>query len=119
MRILAVAIAISAGIIFSAGEARSDMSVSKYQKNISSSEKRGMTEFYLEAVGTGITWTHSAFSANINYSLYCPPRGFTLTGDLARRLLNDFLRKNLGSQVTEKDSVSFALLKSLVFSYPC
>lgn len=96
-----------------------DMPVRAYQQNIQDPSKVSMTEFYLEAVGTGITWTNSAFSTSIDRSLFCAPPKFKLTGKYARRLLDAYLRKNLGTQVTSNDSVSLALLSALANAYPC
>ena len=58
--------AIAAALVafcFFPSSALSDMSISSYQDNIKSSSKRDMTYFYLEAVGTGITWTNGVFTS--------------------------------------------------------
>jgi hypothetical protein len=105
--------------IFYSSPSNADMPVRAYQQNIQDSSKVSMTEFYLEAVGTGITWTNSAFSTSIDRSLFCTPPKFKLTGKYARRLLDAYLRKNLGTQVTVNDSVSLVLLGALANVYPC
>ena len=99
--------------------ALSDMSVSSYQSNINKQTKRGMTFFYLEAVGTGITWTNSLLLSKTNYSLFCPPVKLSLKGELAVKLLNRHLRSPEGKQLRSDDSVSFALLSALIYAYPC
>jgi hypothetical protein len=101
------------------GPSNADMSIKAYQQNIRDSSKLSMTEFYLEAVGTGITWTNSAISTSIDRSLFCTPSKFKLTGKYARRLLDVYLRKNLGTLVTKNDSVSLALLSALAHAHPC
>ena len=99
--------------------ALSDMSISSYQKNIRSSSKRDMTYFYLEAVGTGITWTNSVFASKAKTSLFCMPKRTPLKGELAASILNEHLSSPQGRQLKKNDSVSLGLLIALMFRFPC
>lgn len=95
------------------------MAVSAYRKNIQNSSKSDMTIFYLEAVGTGITWTNSAFSAQLGSGLFCAPNKFKLTGELASNLINKLLKNASAYGIKENDSISYVLLVALANSYPC
>ena len=99
--------------------AHADMSVRAYQKNISNPDKRDFTIFYLEAVGTGITWTSNAYGVWTGKSVICMPKQYKLTGERAASLLSSFFRSNQSRRVKPKDSISMALLGALTFKFPC
>jgi hypothetical protein len=96
-----------------------DMSVRAYQKNISNPAKRDFTIFYIEAVGTGITWTSNAYGAWTGKSVICMPARYKLTGERAASLLVSFFRSNQSRKIKPKDSISMALLGALTFKFPC
>ena len=104
---------------FSPNVALSDMSISAYQNNIRSSSKQAMTYFYLEAVGTGITWTNSISASRLGFSLFCSPKKFRLKGEVAASVLNQHLSSPQGQQLKRKDSVSLGLLTALMYRFPC
>ena len=119
MKPLIAIVVLFASVVCWAGPARSDMSVSSYQANMANSTKRNMTMFYLEAVGTGITWTNSVLLSKTKVALFCPPSRLKLKGEVAARLLNRHLATVQGKQLRSNDSVSFALLATLMYAYPC
>ena len=96
-----------------------DMSVRVYQQNISDSSKVGMTQFYLEAVGTGITWTNSVLVAKGGNGLFCTPSKFKLTGQRASNLINTALQNASAYGIRSNDSISYVLLIALANTYPC
>jgi len=99
--------------------ADADMSISAYQKNINSSAKRDMTYFYLEAVGTGITWTNSIHTTRTGASLFCFPKKTPLTGELAANILNWSLTLPESRNFRKDDSVSMVLVGALMRKFPC
>lgn len=96
-----------------------DMSVRAYQQNVRDSSKVGMTQFYLEAVGTGITWTNSALVAKVGNGLFCTPRKFKLTGQLASKLIDNALQNASAYDIRSNDSISYVLLIALTNTYRC
>ncbi len=108
----------SCSVLYS-GNACADMSVHTYQKNIRDSSKIGMTQFYLEAVGTGITWTNSVMKAKGGKSLFCAPGKFKLTGSLASKLINNALQNASRYGIRSDDSISYVLLIALANTYRC
>ena len=104
---------------FLPNSALSDMSISSYQENIKVSSKRDVTYFYLEAVGTGITWTNSVLVSKMGYSLFCMPKRIPLKGEVAASILNRYLSSSQGRQLKKNDSVSLALLVALMYRFPC
>ena len=96
-----------------------DMSVSAYQNNIQDSSKLDMTLFYLEAVGTGITWTNTTYYLRSGTGLFCAPKDFRLKGNLARDLVNNILKDQRRYDIKDNDSISFVLLSALSVHYPC
>jgi len=96
-----------------------DMSVRSYQQNIRDGSKVGMTEFYLEAIGTGITWTNSAYTSRNQQPIFCAPKRYKLTGDKAASIINSYLNNQGRSQVKTNDSISMVLLWALASKFPC
>ncbi len=114
--VLAVILAVS---YFAPNSASSDMSIASYQNNIGNSSKQDMTYFYLEAVGTGVTWTNSVLESQTNTSLFCMPERTSLKGELAASILDKHLSSSQGRQLKKDDSVSMALIIALMYRFPC
>ena len=99
--------------------ADADMSITAYQKNIKSPSKRDMTYFFLEAVGTGITWTNSIHITRTGASLFCFPKRTPLTGELAAKILDWSLSLPESRGLKKDDSVLMVLVGALMRKFPC
>ncbi len=118
MRILSFLAFFSVCVLY-LSPAEADMSITAYQKNMKSPSKRDMTYFYLEAVGTGITWTNSIHVKRTGATLFCMPKRTPLTGELAAKLLDWGLSLPESRTIKKDDSVSMILVASLMRKFPC